>query len=208
MNARQPWVLGLTGGIGSGKSAAAAAFTRLGVPVIDTDLLAREVVARGSDGLAEIVTAFGPGLLTADGALDRAAMRRLVFADAAARQRLEAITHPRIRALAAERVAALAGSGAPYCVLVVPLLLESGAYGTLCSRVLVIDVPPETQLERVLARDGSDESMAHAILAAQMPRAERLAAADDVLVNTGTLEQLNEAVTALDRRYQALHAGA
>ena len=130
-----------------------------------------------------------------------------VFADPAARRRLEAITHPRIRALAAERIAALAGSDAPYCVLVVPLLIESGAYDALCDRVLVVDVPPDVQLARVLARDGADETLARSILAAQLPRATRLAAADDVLDNAGPLAKLDAAVAALDRRYRALAAG-
>lgn len=206
-SAPRPWVLGLTGGIGSGKSAAAAAFARLGVPVVDTDLLAREIVAPGSEGLAAVVATFGPGTLAADGTLDRAAMRRRVFADPAARQQLEAITHPRIRALAAERIAALAGSDSPYCVLVVPLLIESGAYDALCTRVLVVDVPPEVQLARVCARDGADETLARSILAAQLPRAARLAAADEVLDNAGTLAGLDAAVARLDRRYRALAAG-
>ncbi|TCO80187.1 dephospho-CoA kinase [Plasticicumulans lactativorans] len=194
------WVLGLTGGIASGKSAAADAFARCGATVIDTDLLAREAVAPGAPALAEIAAAFGPDVLAADGGLDRAAMRARVFADPGARARLEGILHPRIRALAAARIAAAARAEAPppYCVLVVPLLVESGMQ-TMVDRILVIDVDTATQLQRTMARDGIGADLARAMLAAQADRDTRLAAADDVIVNDANL-------ATLERRIDALHA--
>lgn len=196
-------VVGLTGGIASGKSAAADAFARLGVPVVDTDALAREVVAPGTEGLAEVVTAFGEGVLDESGSLDRRRLRERVFASDAALARLEAITHARIEALARER---LAGARGPYAILVVPLLLEKG-WQRLVDRVLVVDAPVAAQRQRLMQRDGIDTAGADAILARQAGRAERLAAADDVLDNSGDREALAAAVGRLDERYRAL-AGA
>ena len=202
MNPSPPRALriGLTGGIASGKSLVSRLFAALGVPVIDTDELAREVVAPGSDGLAAIRARFGDGVLAVDGTLDRRALRALVFADPDARRDLEAITHPRIRALVEARSAA---AGGPYQLIVIPLLVESGRRTTV-DRVLVVDCPESLQLERLLRRDGGSREQAEAILAAQASRAQRLAAADDVIVNARDPQAVETAVHALHRRYLAL----
>ena len=195
--------IGLTGGIASGKSAAAAVFAGLGVPVIDSDVIAREVVAPGSPGLAAIRARFGEGVLQADGQLDRRALRAQVFADPTARRELEALTHPLIR----ERMAAQsAAAGGPYQIHAIPLLVEGGARRPGIDRVLVIDCPEEIQVQRVMARDRVDEAGALAVLAAQASRAQRLAAADDVIVNDQGLETLREAVVTLHQRYLGLAA--
>ena len=195
--------IGLTGGIASGKSAAAAVFAGLGVPVIDSDVIAREVVAPDSPGLAAIRARFGDGVLQADGQLDRRALRAQVFADPAARRVLEALTHPLIR----QRMAALsAAAGGPYQIHAIPLLVEGGAKRPGIDRVLVIDCPETLQIQRVMARDRVDEAGARAVLAAQATRAQRLAAADDVIVNDRGLDALQDAVTALHRRYLELAA--
>jgi dephospho-CoA kinase len=199
-----PFRIGLTGGIASGKSAVAAAFSELGVPVIDTDLLAREVVEPGQPALAAVVSAFGPSVLGPDGRLDRRGMRALVFADPERRRTLEAILHPAIRALTQARVAA---TDAPYVVIAIPLLAEGGRQGRV-DRVLVVDCPPELQRQRLLARDGETAAGADAILAAQASRAKRLAIADDVLDNSGPLAALRPAVAALHRRYLSLASDA
>lgn len=196
----RPYTVALTGGVASGKSAAAAVFAALGVPVVDTDQLAREVVAIGSEGLAEIVAAFGPGVLADDGSLDRRALRHRVFADPAARMRLEAITHPRIRALAEARVTAL--TDAPYALLAIPLLRDRSLY-PFVDRVLLIDAAPEVQIIRVMARDGVDAAHASAMLAAQPSREQRRTLADDVIDNDGSREALAAAVRAIDRRYRS-----
>lgn len=190
--------VGLTGGIASGKSAAAARFTELGVPVIDADVAARRVVEPGSVGLAQVVQQFGPWLLTADGRLDRSALRSAIFADAAARKTVNAILHPLIRDSMESEVAQAAG---PYVVLAIPLLVESGAPHDRVARVLVIDVNENTQIKRLLARDGTSLAQARAILNAQASRAARLAAADDVIENTGTLSDLRDAVDVLHAKY-------
>ncbi len=198
----RPLRIGLTGGIASGKSTAARRFAALGVPVIDADAIAREVVAPGEPGLAAVVERFGPSILTAAGELDRRALRERVFADTAARRDLEALLHPRIRA----RMQALAERAeAPYVVLAIPLLAEGGARDRV-DRVLVIDVPEELQLARVLARDGGSRAQAEAILAAQAGRTARLALADDVLENSGDITALERGVDELHRRYLALAA--
>jgi dephospho-CoA kinase len=195
--------IGLTGGIASGKSAAAAVFAELGVPVIDSDVIAREVVAPGSPGLAAIRARFGEGVLQADGQLDRRALRAQIFADPAARRELEALTHPLIR----ERMAAQsAAAGGPYQIHAIPLLVEGGARRPGIDRVLVIDCSEEIQVQRVMARDRVDEAGARAVLAAQASRAQRLAAADDVIVNDQGLETLREAVITLHQRYLGLAA--
>lgn len=194
-------VVGLTGGIGSGKTAVSNAFARLGVPVIDTDVLAREVVRPGQPALAEIAEQFGPQCLDATSALDRSYLRRVVFADPGLRERLEAILHPRIRQALRERLAALA---APYCLVVVPLLVETGM-ATLVQRILVVDVPESVQVQRVMARDGVNETEARRVLAAQATRAQRLAAADDVIDNSSSdLAALAAQVAFLHQRYLAL----
>lgn len=178
-------------------------FAGLGVPVIDSDVIAREVVAPGSPGLAAIRARFGDSALLPDGQLDRRALRAQVFADPSARRDLEAITHPRIR----QRMAELAASaGGPYQIHAIPLLVEGGTRRPGIDRVLVIDCPEEVQVARVMARDGVDEAAARAVLAAQASRAQRLAAADDVIVNDRGLEALREAVTALHQRYLGLAA--
>lgn len=193
--------IGLTGGIASGKSTVARLFAGLGVPVIDTDELAREVVQPGSAGLAEIVAAFGPEVLDAGGALDRRRLRALVFADEGARARLEAITHPRIEAAT---LAAAARAGGPYQLLVVPLLVEAG-FERHVDRVLLVDCAPETQLRRLLARDAENPAQAQRMLAAQLDRASRQRHADDIIRNEDEAAQTLQAqVQALHRRYLAL----
>ncbi|WP_202838977.1 dephospho-CoA kinase [Luteimonas saliphila] len=205
------YVVGLTGGVASGKSEVTRRFEALGVTVADADLAARDAVAVGSSGLAEIVAAFGAEALAADGSLDRAAMRRRVFADDAARARLEAIVHPRVRELLQATCAAAPG---PYAIAAIPLLAEAlpardgeaggrGAYPWL-HRVLVIDVPVDVQRARLLARDGIDAVLAERMIAAQATRRQRLAIADDVLVNDGPLAALDAHVEALDARYRAI----
>jgi dephospho-CoA kinase len=197
-------IIGLTGGIASGKTAATQAFERRGIVVADADLAAREAVAPGSPGLSAVVDAFGADALAEDGSLDRAAMRRRIFEDPQARVRLEAIIHPRVRA--ALRAACEAAPG-PYAVAAIPLLTEGGrtAYPWL-HRVLVIDVPRDLQLARLLARDGIDEILAERMVAAQASREARLAIADDVVVNDGTLAALDSAVDVLDGKYRGMAA--
>jgi dephospho-CoA kinase len=195
--------IGLTGGIASGKSTVAELFAGHGVPVIDLDQVAREVVAPGEPALAAIVAEFGPEVLDAAGQLDRGSLRARVFREPTARERLEDLLHPRILA-AAVREAETAGG--PYQVIVAPLLVESGLTGWV-DRVLVVDCPAETQLQRLLARDGGDAALARAILATQASREQRLAAADDVIVNDGPPERLTEAVAALDSAYREMAAG-
>ncbi len=190
--------VGLTGGIASGKSEAARAFAALGAPVIDADELAREATAPGSAGLAEIVASFGAEYLDADGALNREKLRARVFADAGARKRLEAIVHPRVRALLGER---LAGLETPYAISVVPLLVETGMDKEM-DRVLVVDCPEAAQIERIMARDGETEASARTILRTQASRAERLRIADDVLMNDAGLERLRAQVRDLNDRYR------
>ena len=197
------FIVGLTGGVASGKSEITRRFEALGVFVADADLAAREAVATGSDGLAEVVEAFGHSVLSADGALDRAAMRRLVFADTDARKRLEAIVHPRVRATL--QAACAAASGA-YAIAAIPLLAEGGgrsAYPWL-DRIVVIDVPVTVQHARLLLRDGIDAALADQMIATQATRTQRLAIADDVVVNDGALDVLDEHVAALDARYRSL----
>jgi len=201
---RRPFCVGLTGGIGSGKSTVAALFAERGVEVVDTDRLARELVEPGQAALAEIVTQIGAAVLTAAGRLDRAALRQRIGREPETRRRLEAILHPRIRALAEERVFA---ATAPYVILVIPLLAENrGAYGELLDRILVVDCSPERQLERVIRRDAMDAGQAQAILGVQASRAARLAMADDILSNEadGDREGLALQVAALDRHYKVL----
>lgn len=192
--------IGLTGGIGSGKSTVADCFATRGIEIIDADVIARELVTPPNPALAEIVAAFGAQYLNADGHLDRARLRAHIFADPQARKRLERILHPRIGALLAERAA---GAKGPYCVLVIPLLLETGQR-TLVDRILVVDVPVDLQVARVAARDGLDHEQIHAILAVQTDREARLAQADDIIVNDCSRAALQEQVAVLDARYRAL----
>lgn len=198
------YIIGLTGGVASGKSAVAARFEALGITVADADVAAREAVAVGSEGLAAVVAAFGLEVLGADGALDRMAMRRRVFNDDAQRLKLEAIVHPLVRQLVRETCEAAPG---PYSIAAIPLLAEAGreAYPWL-QRILVVDVPREVQLERLLARDGIDEALAERMIQVQATREQRLAIADDIIVNDGPLEALEQHVAALHDRYQKLAA--
>jgi dephospho-CoA kinase len=197
------FVVGLTGGIGSGKSAVADAFAARGVDVTDTDRLAHALTAPGQPGHAGVLAAFGPGVRRADGTLDRAQLRRLVFDDAGARTRLESILHPLIREAARLEVAAWTS---PYGILVVPLLLERGS--TRVNRVLVVDCPEDVQVERVGKRSGLSPAEVRAIMATQLARAERLARADDVLDNAGPVSAIAPQVEAFDRRYRALASAA
>lgn len=197
-------VVGLTGGIGSGKSTVAELFARRGVPVIDTDRLAHALTASGGKAIRALALAFGAACLTPEGSLDRAAMRRRILADPSAKSRLEDILHPLIRA---EAEAALLACRSPYALVVVPLLVETGQYDRFIQRVLVVDCPEETQVARAVARGGLTEDEARAFLARQAPRAQRLARADDVVDNGGAPEELPGQVEALHRRYLEL-AGA
>jgi dephospho-CoA kinase len=201
MNAPRAYVVALTGGIASGKSAVTRRFEALGIGIHDADVAAREVVKRGSEGLAAIVQTFGSGVLDGEGHLDRAAMRRRVFADDMARRQLEAITHPRVRAWLRERAAADGGS---YCILAIPLLAENIAHYRWVDRVLVVDAPENVQLERLVRRDGIDEALARRMIERQATRQQRLAIADDVIENTGEESALDAAVSALHQRYLAL----
>ena len=193
-------VVGLTGGIGCGKTAVANLFAEYGVPVIDSDLIARELVQPGAPALAEIASTFGPEFLTPAGELDRARLREEVFQNPAARRELEGILHPRVRTELQTRVRALE---AAYCIAVIPLLLESGM-ADLVDRVLVVDCSEATQLARVSARDRIPEHQVRAIMAAQATRPERLARADDVITNETDLNHLATEVRALHTRYLAL----
>ena len=199
------FIIGVTGGIASGKSEVTRRFEALGVFVADADVAARVAVAAGSDGLAEVVASFSADVLAPDGSLDRAAMRRHVFGDEAARRRLEAIIHPRVRASLRHACETAPG---PYAIAAIPLLAEGGgreAYPWL-SRILVVDVPVDVQRARVMARDRVDAELAQRMIAAQATRDARLAIADDVIVNDGAVELLTPQVEALDRRYRALAA--
>lgn len=195
--------VGLTGGIGTGKTTVARLFTERGVPVFDADEVARRVTEPGQPAFDEIVHAFGTGLLTTDGTLNRAALRQLVFTDPEARHRLEAIVHPKVYAALEDW---LKGTVAPYCLLSIPLLFESRRFD-LVDRVLVVDCPETLQIERVMRRSGLSEAEVRAIIATQVSRADRLATADDLVVNAGTLDALVPAVEALDQKYGALAAG-
>jgi dephospho-CoA kinase len=199
------FVVGLTGGIGSGKSAVADAFAALGIDVTDTDRLAHALTEPGRAGHAAVLAEFGPECRRPDGTLDRARLRERVFADADARARLEAILHPLIRAAARAEVAHWRG---PYGLLVVPLLLERGGLSGVVDRVLVVDCAEDEQVRRVVTRSGLAPGEVRAIMATQLPRAERLARADDVIDNSGPLSAIARNVAELDRRYRALAADA
>ncbi|WP_440997290.1 dephospho-CoA kinase [Arhodomonas sp. SL1] len=191
------FTVGLTGGIASGKSTVADAFASRGADVVDTDVIAREVVERDTEGLAAVVAAFGADILDDSGALDRRALRARIFDDEAARRRLEAILHPRIEAEVRRRITESPG---PYVVLVVPLLVEAG-WDRWVDRVLVVDADEDTQIARLCARDGHTPEQARQALAAQARRQDRLACADDVIDNDGPASGIEGAVDALHRRY-------
>jgi len=196
----KPWVLGLTGGIGSGKSAAAERFAELGVHVVDADQVARSVVEPGGAALAQIVDRFGVPILASSGELNRAALRERIFTSVEDRRWLERLLHPLIRQ---EIWASLSRAESPYAVLVSPLLVESRQHEQV-DRVLVIDVPEDLQLQRVLARDQVSEDQVRAILAAQARREDRLRHANDVLVNDRDLSWLRQEVDRLHDRYLQL----
>jgi dephospho-CoA kinase len=193
-------VVALTGGIGSGKSTVSQRLAALGVPVIDADVLAREATAPGAAALPEIERAFGPDVLRADGSLDRAALRRVAFADDERRKRLEAILHPLIREQMRTRLAALTG---PYAVLVIPLLFETGQTD-LADRILVVDAPEAVQLERVQRRSGLAPEEIGRIMTSQVSRDERLRGADDIIDNSGDIESLIRQTDKLHQAYLAL----
>ncbi|OGA49083.1 MAG: dephospho-CoA kinase [Betaproteobacteria bacterium RIFCSPLOWO2_12_FULL_62_58] len=196
-----PFCIGLTGGVGSGKTSAARIFQELGAAVVDTDEIAHDLTRPGGAAVAAIRSEFGADYVAADGGLDRAKMRRLVFADAVARKKLEAILHPLIRKDSQARIAA---AQQPYVLVVVPLLLETGAYRELIGRVLVIDCDEERQIARAMKRSALSSDEVRAIMAAQLPRAKRLAAADDVLHNDADLQALRRQAEALHEKYVAL----
>jgi dephospho-CoA kinase len=201
----RPLIIGLTGGIGSGKSAAADAFATCGARIVDTDVIAHALTAPGGLAMPAIAQAFGPTVVAETGALDRVAMRALAFADPACRSQLEGILHPLIRQESDRQVVqALSDVATPYVVLVVPLLVESGSYAKRVDRVCVVDCPEAAQIERVMRRSGLSEEQVSDIMAAQTSRSMRLAAANDVIDNTSGLDQLTTQVRELDRRYRSI----
>jgi dephospho-CoA kinase len=200
------FVVGLTGGIGSGKSAVADQFGALGAALVDTDAIAHELTGPGGAAIPEVRSQFGAGCVAANGAMDRTKVRELVFADPAARKKLEALLHPMIRAESQRRIAAAAA--APYVVHVVPLLIESPDYRARVQRVLVVDCAEDIQVGRVVARSGLQEEEVRRIIAAQASRSARLAAADDVIDNSGPLAALRPQVLALHEMYCRLAAQA
>lgn len=197
-------IIGLTGGIGSGKTAASQWFADQDLHIVDADVVAREVVAPGQPALQDIVHHFGRDILHPDGWLDRAALRAKVFADPQARHQLEAITHPRIRAA---MVAQLAAADSPYVVLVSPLLFETTQH-ELVHRTLLVDVAEEIQRQRASARDGQSVEAIERIMAAQMPRTQRQALADDIVLNNGTLAELHQQLLQLHQFYLQLARSA
>ncbi len=200
MSVKRPFIVGLTGGIGSGKSAATERFAVLGASVVDTDRIAHALTAPGGGAIEAIHAAFGDAMIASDSSLDRAAMRALAFREPDARRRLEAILHPMIRAESARQCRA---AGGPYVILAVPLLVESGGYRERCDRICVVDCPETLQIERVRARNGLADEQIRAIMAAQASRVQRLAAADDIIDNAGTLSSLHAQVDRLHAAYLA-----
>ncbi|WP_343730153.1 dephospho-CoA kinase [Duganella sp.] len=193
---RPPFAIGLTGGIGSGKSTVADMFAARGASIVDTDLIAHSMTAPHGPAMQAILSEFGPEFINDSGAMDRARMRQLVFSDAGAKARLEAILHPRIRDAALAAGAAASGA---YVIYAVPLLIESGTWRARVTRLLAVDCPEQVQIARVMARNNLPEAQVRAIMAAQVSRAERLAAADDVIVN-------NAGIDALEAQVDRLHA--
>ena len=197
------YIVGLTGGIGSGKTTVADLFVAQGAALVDTDAIAHELTGPDGAAMPALLAAFGPQLARPDGALDRAVMRRLAFADPSAKGRLEGILHPLIRRLSAERCE---NAAAPYVILAVPLLVESGSYRERCDRIVVVDCPECLQIERVMARNGMVREEVMAIMAAQASRAQRLAVADDVVLNDGETTKIYPQVLALHQKYLRLSA--
>jgi dephospho-CoA kinase len=194
------FIVGLTGGIGSGKSTVSELFAKLGVPIIDTDAISHQLVSPGQEALTQIVAAFGKQMLTPEGELDRARMRNVVFNDPEKRAALEAILHPLIRQSALAQIRNLHHD---YCILVVPLLVEKGWY-TMVNRVLVVDAPAELQRHRVKQRSGLSDSQIDAIMRQQATREQRLTFADDVIVNNKSLQQIESQVKDLHLKYRDL----
>lgn len=194
------YIVGLTGGIGSGKTAVSDCFSALGITVVDADVCARIVVEPGKPALQSIVEHFGAAVLNSDGSLDRAQLRQIIFADEAARKWLETLLHPLIFE---EMWSQLQSAKSPYAILASPLLVEAGQ-SILCQRVLVVDVPEDIQLQRAVARDTNSEAQIKAIMAAQTSREKRVAAADDVLLNDGDLASLSESVKKLHDHFLSL----
>lgn len=192
--------IGLTGGIGSGKSTVSALFAELGVPIIDTDRIAHELTAPGTSVVKRIAELFGNEVLASDGSLDRSRLRQIIFADSSRREQLEGLLHPLIHERVLQQMTELTG---PYCILVIPLLLEKG-WQSLVDRILVVDAPPELQFARTLQRDSRPAAEVHAIIAAQISREQRLAAADDVVVNDTDQLALAAQVEALHKKYLQL----
>lgn len=197
---RHRFTVALTGGIASGKSAVTDRFAAHGIEIIDADLISRELVEPGAPALQEIVSTFGAEVINADGSLNRRALRERVFGDVSARRALESILHPRVRDCVRQRAQSV---GSAYGLIVIPLLLESGDYAWV-NRVLVVDVTPATQVQRLIERDGIDRTLAESMLAAQAGRAERLAIADDVIDNSTSLADLDAKVARLHHTYLAL----
>lgn len=197
-------IIGLTGGIGSGKTAATNWFAKQGIDIIDADIVARQIVGMNQPALAEIETAFGEWVLQADGTLDRAALRQHIFSHPEARLKLEAITHPRIRQ---QITLQLSHASSPYCILVSPLLLESQQH-QLVDRILLIDVPEHLQLSRASLRDSQSSDAIHKIIAVQMPRLQRQTHADDIVVNDGDLAHLYQQLEPLHQQYLHLAKNA
>lgn len=195
------FTLGLTGGIGSGKTTVANMFAGLGAAVVDTDQIAHRLTAPGGLAIAAIRSQFGDAFITPDGAMDRAAMRRHVFSDSAEKQKLEQILHPLIRLQTESEAQHAIGD---YLIFVVPLLVESGNWKNRCDRILVVDCDESTQIQRVMARNGLSEQQVHAIMQAQAGRQQRLLAADDVIVNQGNFEEVRERVLQLHLKYLRL----
>ena len=197
-------VIGLTGGIGSGKSAAADAFARHGAAIVDTDVIAHQLTAPHGAAIPAISAAFGPVILRPDGALDRDAMRQRIFANAGEREKLENILHPLIRQQSDQLIQTAMAQGAPYIVLVVPLLVESGNYRDRVDRIVVVDCSEDTQISRVMARNQRSESEVRAILAAQVSRDQRLAVADDILNNDQDLLHLHRQIDMLNAKFRKI----
>lgn len=199
-------LIGLTGGIGSGKSTAATLFEKLGARIIDTDELSRQLTRPGGSAISGIRKTFGAAYINADGALDRAMMRELIFADPSSKARLEAILHPAILDLS--KRSASAATTSPYTVVVVPLLFESGAYRNWLHRILVVDCPEEIQIERTMQRNGLSRAAVSSIMAQQLSRSRRIELADDILENATDLNTLTEQVARLNEKYLTIAAGS
>ena len=197
---RRTLVIGLTGGIGSGKTTVANLFSDLGVPVIDADAISRSLLQPGEDAEQQVKNEFGKSILDANGGIDRTALRRFVFSDPAARARLESILHPLVRQKIQSQISKVSS---PYCVVVIPLLLETG-YRELVNRILVVDCPQKAQIERAARRDKTNKSQIESIAATQASRQIRLDAADDVIDNSADLSALEPQVVLLDARYRTM----